>query len=204
LPGPPALPRKDQPSCCYLPSRVLTRPRYDAHRLRQASDVSYVLEALTRPPNVGLRFRLPSSCELQPASRFAARPYPSEGGISFGLIPFSAVIVRRDGQNSTPIRVPPTGFHTLLTRNRPQRRAGLFHPAGTPRVVGLQSLTANRSPDRFLPAMLLHRCPALRGIHSTNPGLPQPATQVSPRATLDPSTPRPLAETGPTVGLSQS
>jgi len=120
LPGPPALPRKDRPSCCYLPSRVLTRSRYDAHRLRQASGVSYALEALTRPPNVGLRFRPLSSCELQPASRFAARPYPSEGGISIGLVPFSAVITRRDGQDSTPTRVPPTGFRNLLARKRPQ------------------------------------------------------------------------------------
>jgi hypothetical protein len=106
----------------------------------------------TRPPNVGFRFRPLSSCKLQPASRFAAHPYPLEGGISFGFLPFSAVIIRRDGQDSTPTRVPPPGFRNLLARRRPRRCADLFHPAGTPRVGGLQSLTASRSPNRFLPA----------------------------------------------------
>jgi len=94
----------------------------------------------TRPPDIGLRICPLSSCKLQPAPRFAAHPYPSEGGISFGFFPFSVVIIRRDGRASTPTRVPPPGFHNLLARWRPQWRAGLFHPADTPRVPGLQSL----------------------------------------------------------------
>jgi hypothetical protein len=114
LPEPPTLPRTDRPSCHYLLSGVLTRSRYDAHRLRQASDVSTPSRPSTRPPDIGLRFCPLSSCELQPAPRFAAHPYPSEGGISFGFFPFSAVTTRRDGRASNLTRVPPPGFHNLL------------------------------------------------------------------------------------------
>jgi hypothetical protein len=105
----------------------------------------------TRPPKSSFRFHPLSSFVLQPASRFAAYPYPLERGISFGFFPFSAIIIRRDGQVSTPTRIPPPGFRNLLTEKRPRRLAGLFHPAGTPRVPGLQSFTAHRSPDSFLP-----------------------------------------------------
>jgi len=105
----------------------------------------------TQPPDSSFRFHPLSSFELQPAPRFAAGPYPLEGGISFGFIPFSAAIIRRDGEASTPTRIPPAGFHNLMTGKRPRRLAGLFHPAGTPRVPGLQSFTAYRSPESFLP-----------------------------------------------------
>jgi hypothetical protein len=105
----------------------------------------------TRPSKSSFRFHPLSSFELQPASRFAARPYPLERGISFGFLPFSAAIIRRDRQVSTPTRIPSPGFHNLLTGKRPRRLAGLFHPAGTPRVRGLQSLTAYRSPESSLP-----------------------------------------------------
>jgi len=105
----------------------------------------------TRPPKSSFRFHPLSSFELQPASRFAARPHPPEKGISFGFFPSSAIIIRRDSQVSTPNCIPPAGFYNLLTGKRPQRLAGLFHPAGTPRVLGLQSFTAYRSPDSFLP-----------------------------------------------------
>jgi len=106
----------------------------------------------TRPPNSSFRLHPLSSCELQPASRFAARPYPLERGISFGFFPFSATIARRDERASTPARIPSPGFHNLLTEIRPQQLVGLFHPTGTPRVLGLQSLTSHRSPDSSLPA----------------------------------------------------
>jgi hypothetical protein len=48
------LPPEGFPSCCCLASRVLTRPRYDAHWLRQASDVWYALEALDTTTRLGL------------------------------------------------------------------------------------------------------------------------------------------------------
>jgi hypothetical protein len=153
LPGPPALPRKDRPSCCYLLSRVLTRPRYDAHRLRQASGVSYALEALTTTTR--RRLALSSTHPLVSFSQLQGLQHaltPLERGISLGFFTFSAVTGRRVGQGSIPARVPSPGFRNLLTGKRLHRRAGLFHPAGTPRVGGLQRMTAHRSPDRFPPA----------------------------------------------------
>jgi hypothetical protein len=40
------LPSDEEPSCRCLSPRVLARSRYDAHWLRQASDVQNTLEAL--------------------------------------------------------------------------------------------------------------------------------------------------------------
>jgi hypothetical protein len=50
------------------------------------------------------------------------------------LRPFSAIIVRRAAQGSTPVASRPQVFATSRQDRRPQRLAGLFHPAGTPRV----------------------------------------------------------------------
>jgi hypothetical protein len=55
-------------------------------------------------------------------------------GAFLGLLPFSAIIVRRATQASRPVAARPQVFTTSRQDRRPQRFAGLFHPAGTPRV----------------------------------------------------------------------
>jgi len=105
----------------------------------------------TRPPNVGFRFRSLSSYKLRPASRFKARFYRLDSASPLVFFPHSAKAARRDRRTSRFTCSPPTGFLNLLTRRRPQQRAGLFHPASTPRVTGLQSLPPDRSSTRFPP-----------------------------------------------------
>lgn len=55
-------------------------------------------------------------------------------GAFLGLLPFSAIIARRATQASRPAASHPQVFATSRQERRPQQLAGLFHPAGTPRV----------------------------------------------------------------------
>jgi hypothetical protein len=65
------------------------------------------------------------------------------------LLPFSAIIARRAEQASRPAAPRPQVFTTSRQRRRPRQLAGLFHPAGTPRVSGLQRTRPDRSGAVF-------------------------------------------------------
>jgi hypothetical protein len=95
---------------------------------------STTYEALTQPPNFGLRFHPLSSSRLRSTARFCTPLHRLGTGAFLGLRPFSAIIVRRAAQGSTPVASRPQVFATSRQDRRPQRLAGLFHPAGTPRV----------------------------------------------------------------------
>jgi hypothetical protein len=95
---------------------------------------STTYEALTQPPNFGFRLRPLSSSRLRSTARFCIPLHRLGAGAFLGLVPFSAIIVRRAEQASTPVASRPQVFATSRQDRRPQRLAGLFHPAGTPRV----------------------------------------------------------------------
>jgi len=56
-------------------------------------------------------------------------------GTSQGLLPFSAIIHRRDRYDSNRFAIRPQVFSTSRQIYRPHELAGLFHPAGTHRVA---------------------------------------------------------------------
>jgi len=124
--------------------------------------------------------------------------------VSPGLVPFSAIIVRRDKHSSTRIAPRPQVFATSRQRRRPQRLAGLFHPAGTPRVLTFRVFpTIDRELSPVLPAPSL--LPALHGflpdstdacLASDRPGV----TRTRPRFYQAPCP----AETGPVSVLDFS
>jgi hypothetical protein len=132
------LPPETLPSCRFLSPRVLSWWRYDAHWLRQAYRCFNILEAFTTTTGYldiipDTHHPLPDFGRLQ---GFSQIPLPlGTSGVFPGLVPFSAIIVRRDKHGSTHIAPRPQVFATSRQRRRPQRLAGLFHPAGTPRVL---------------------------------------------------------------------
>jgi hypothetical protein len=133
---------------------------YDAYWLRQASDV-------TRPRGPRNNHRTRDSVSHYPLVGFTrlqgldTHRHRLGTGASLGFFPFSAIITRRDNQDSTPDCSPSTGFLNLSTGQRPQRLASLFHPAGTPRVWAFRvshrtvcrSFTTCPLPRRYLPYM---------------------------------------------------
>jgi len=160
------LPPDTLPSCRFLSPRVLSWWRYDAHWLRQAYRCFNTLEAFTTTTgylevNPDTHHPLPDFSRLQ---GFSQTPTPvGTTGISPGLIPFSAIIARRDKYDSTRIAPRPQVFATSRHRRRPPRLAGLFHPAGTPRVLVFRVLpTTDRelSPVHPAPPLL----PVLHGV----------------------------------------
>lgn len=97
-------------------------------------------EALTQPPNFGFRFRPLSSCRLRSTARFCIPLHRLGTGAFLGFVPFSAIIARRAEQASRPAAPRPQVFTTSRQRRRPRQLAGLFHPAGTPRVAVCKGL----------------------------------------------------------------
>jgi hypothetical protein len=126
------------PSCRFLPPRVLAWWRYDAHWLRQAYRCFHTLEAIaTTTGHLDDSWHSPSSSGLRPTSRFLAdtdtgwqSPAPPQ------VSPLSAPS-SSDVSNTVSNRAAhrPQVFATSRRPRRPQRLAGLFHPAGTPRVL---------------------------------------------------------------------
>lgn len=100
--------------------------------------------------------RIPSSCRLRPTSRHHPFPHCLGSSASLGLVPFSAIIIRRDTQPSNSVCSPSTGFRNLSTGLRPRRLVGLFHPTGTPRV-GPSEVTSRLIGCRSRHPRLLHR-----------------------------------------------
>jgi len=98
---------------------------------------------------------------------FSQTPTPADiTGASSGFVPFSAVIVRRDTHGSTRAAPRPQVFATSRQRRRPQRLAGLFHPAGTRRVWVFRALP---TIDRELFPVLLAPSP-FPTLHGVLPG----------------------------------
>jgi len=103
-----------------------------------------VREALTQPPNGHLRFRSLSSSRLQPASRFPHTPTPiGTTGASLGLFPFQRHHCSTRKQASTLAAARPQVFTTSRQDRRRLQLAGLFHPAGTPRVMVFRAYLPN-------------------------------------------------------------
>jgi hypothetical protein len=92
------------------------------------------LEALTQPPSIGLRFCFLFSCRLRSTARYCTCLHRLGTGTFLGFAPFSAITVRRARWDSTPTAPRSQVFTTSQQELRPQQLAGLFHPAGTPRV----------------------------------------------------------------------
>jgi hypothetical protein len=98
-------------------------------------------EALTQPPNFGLRFYPLSSCRLRSTSRFCTPLHRLGTGAFLGLLPPSAVIARHAVQASRPVAFRPQVFATSRQKRHPRQLAGLFHPAGTSRVQSSEDMT---------------------------------------------------------------
>jgi hypothetical protein len=110
--------------------------RYDAHWLRQASGVHHHPRG---PPHnhrtSAYAICSLSSCRLRSTPRYCTPLHRLGTGAFLGLLPFSAFIARHAEQGSIPAASRPQVFSTSRQERRPQRLAGLFHPAGTPRVT---------------------------------------------------------------------
>jgi hypothetical protein len=174
------LPDETPPSCRYLPLRVLTWLRYDAHWLRQASDVQHPRGHRHNHRTEVVHFCPLSSSRLQPTTRSSMHFHRFGTDAFSGFFPFSAIIARRDQQGSSPAALRPQVFTTSRQNIRRERLAGLFHPAGTPRVMAFRVLPQHRSctvSGHFAPApsSVLHGFLLLRSgdsSHLTAPVLP--------------------------------
>jgi len=98
-------------------------------------------EALTQPPNFGLRLHPLSSYRLRSTTRFCTPLHRLGTGAFLGLRPSSAIIARHAVQASIPVAFRPQVFATSRQKRHPQQLAGLFHPAGTPRVRSSEDMT---------------------------------------------------------------
>jgi hypothetical protein len=113
------LPSDTLPSCRFLSHRVLSWWRYDAHWLRQAYRCFNTLEAFTTTTGYldvipDTHHPLPDFGRLQ---GFSQRPLPlGTSGVFPGLVPFSAIIARRDKHGSTRIAPRPQVFATSRQR----------------------------------------------------------------------------------------
>jgi len=131
---PDPLPERIHPSCRYLPSRVLKRGC-------AMTRIGYIKpQALSSPSRPSHSHQttgsqsFPSSSRLRPTSRYYPFQHRLGSGASLGFSPFQRHH-HPTGQTEFHSRsLPPTGFRNLTAGLRPQRLAGLFHPAGTPRV----------------------------------------------------------------------
>jgi hypothetical protein len=65
---------------------------------------------------------------------FSLTRHRLDSGPFLGFIPFSAITVRRDRDDSNRLAVRPQVFSTSRQTFRPRQLAGLFRPAGTRRV----------------------------------------------------------------------
>lgn len=123
------------------------RGRYNHHQISGRFRISTIL--LRASANFKVSHRYPHRWDIT--------------GASPGLVPFSAFIVRRDKHNSNCAAPRPRVFATSRQRRRPQRLAGLFRPAGTPRVLTfrvLPTIDSELSPVPDAPSLL----PSLHGI----------------------------------------
>ena len=66
---------------------------------------------------------------------FSLTVHRLDSGVFVGFCPFSAIIARRDRDDSSRLAIRPQVFSTSRQIYRPQQLAGLFHPAGTRRVL---------------------------------------------------------------------
>jgi len=134
---------------------------------------------------------------------FSQIPTPADNtGASSGSIPFSAMIVRRDKHASTRAAPRPQVFATSRQRRRPQRLAGLFHPAGTRRVLVFRvSPTIDRElfPVHPAPSLL----PTLHGFLpvETDACLASDRSGVTLMRSWFPQAPCPASGTGFHLGL---
>jgi hypothetical protein len=122
-------PSNEEPSCRSLSPRVLSRSRYDAHWLRQASSVSTPSRPSQRPPDNGYPLSYPSSFRLQSTTRHVLPLSPGwDPGTSLGFCPFSAIITGRDKRDFRPRSSPLTGFHNLTAGLSSRMTYGFIPP----------------------------------------------------------------------------
>jgi len=181
-------PFNEEPSCRCLSPRVLSRSRYDAHWLRQASDVQNTLEALTTtarsrfPMNDAILFQTSVDCKACPAAVTRLGSWDLPGFCSLSA-PSSPDETTRDFRSR---RSPLTGFHNLSAGLSSRMTRGFIPPRRHSWGYGLQSLTPKRSdilvgllapaslslPHGFLPVFRwVSLCPCPRRISRTC-GLP--------------------------------
>ena len=141
-------PFNEEPSCRCLSPRVLSRSRYDAHWLRQASDVQNTLEALTTtarsrfPMNDAILFQ--TSVDMQGMSCRCHQV--GILGPPWVLFPFSAIITGRDDTRLPVPSLPAHRFsqplsrsfvpHDLRVCSTPQALLGLWPSKLDPETIG--------------------------------------------------------------------
>ena len=69
---------------------------------------------------------------------FSLTSHRLDSGVFSGFFPFSAIIARRDRDDSNRLAVRPQVFSTSRQTFRQQQPAGLFRPAGTRRVLAFR------------------------------------------------------------------
>lgn len=155
-----------------------------------------------RPPNVGLRFRSLSSCELQPTSRFEASSFRLETGSPSVLVPHSAIIIRRDIRASTLVA---SRLQVFATSWREDVRDDLQVYSTLQALQGLGAFRDLPQIDHwvFPASVLLRRYLAFHGYLPANSGFPRPRRMgVSPYDLISPAPDRPAAA-GSVCGLGR-
>jgi hypothetical protein len=153
------LPFEEEPSCCYLSPRVLSRSRYDAHWLRQASNVLNVHEALDTTARQQFPTIVSSSSRLQPTSRHFLPLSPGwDPGTSLGYRSFQR---RHHRTRHAKLPVSQLPIHRF---SQPHNRS--FAPHGS-RVYSTSLALLGFRPSKYYPEtiesshrtfMLLRRC----------------------------------------------
>jgi len=130
------LPEETEPSCRYLPFRVLTQSRYDAHCLRQAQGVCTPSGPLRDHRTVVLpqfNYPLVGFDRLQGLIIRELRVRNPRTSPAFS--PFQRYHFPARQTESHFCRSPLTGFHNLTAGTFAfWKLTGLFHPASTRRV----------------------------------------------------------------------
>lgn len=135
------LPEETEPSCRYLPSRVLTQSRYDAHCLRQAQGVWTPSGPLHDHQTAGLpQFNYPLLGFDRLQGLIIRELRVRNPKISPASLPFQRSNSPARQTEYHFRRSPLTGFRNLTAGTFAFReRAGLFHPASTRRVQAFRA-----------------------------------------------------------------
>jgi len=135
------LPEETGPSCRYLPSRVLTWWRYDAHCLRQAQGVSTPSGPLHNHRTAGLpQFNYPLVGFDRLQGLIIRELRVRNPKISPASLPFQRYHPPARQTESHFRRSPLTGFRNLTAGTFAfWGLTGLFHPASTRRVQAFRA-----------------------------------------------------------------